>query len=201
MSFLDKIFGQDNSKISQEIAFTGDEKTTDIFNASLDVKLEEYRQRMKDCVEKMDNPENELGFLDSKYKLHIGNAIRFKEAAKYGEIFDSLEAQDGQVNMELFDNAWGVMKVYASKGINELDNKPDFNEDTENHKVARLQISSSLGVLIWREVYKDESTSDWRKTDVPVITESGESTNDDGYEKLLAHLSSKYGKYKKIESF
>jgi len=154
---------------------------------------------MRDLAEKGGDFEKNEIYLDAKYKLHIGNAIRFKGEADYSSLLESLGKQDGTVQIDLFDNAWVVMRAYTENG--DLQLGKDQAPESDDKKVAKLQISSSLGRLIWREVSEDGTVGEWAKTDIPVITDSGESTNDDGYEKLLAYLSTKYGKSKKIESF
>ena len=197
----------ENSKQNQEIIFTGNEKNTDIFNYRFDRKLEEWRVRLEELIKSGGKISEDPEYLELKYRLHIGNAVRFKGGANYGDIHDSIEAQEEKVDQAIFDRAWAWINDYASKvwskktGFLGLFNR----ESAEEALIERIDVSAdSQGQLIWAERYKEPSRRVvWHETNLSALKidpfNGKRIKNEEGLYKLEIFLQSRYGKDKKIQ--
>ncbi len=81
------------------------------FNLKLDKKLEEYRARQK----KYESDKNSIKYKDPLYKLIIANHLRIEGAVKLEDSYKNVEEMigGGSVDIEVFRNAWKVIKSYA----------------------------------------------------------------------------------------
>jgi hypothetical protein len=81
------------------------------FNLKLDRKLEEYRIRQKRSEEEIESKR----YKDSLYKLIIANYLRIEGVVKLEDAYKNVEdfVGEGRVDMELFKNAWKVIRSYA----------------------------------------------------------------------------------------
>jgi hypothetical protein len=83
--------------------------------ASLEAKLEEYRERLKQRMEANRYQPPEF-FASTRYKITVLETLLTDGRVDTHDLYQKIKGEDGSVDLEAFNNACGVIDDYATTG-------------------------------------------------------------------------------------